>query len=368
MPPVTVSESYDAVLTTTLRKMQPVVRDNISRGNKFYLWLDAHGRVKRDSSGGERIQVALMYALNGGADIYSGYGTLQVAPTDGITSAFFPWSQMAVPITISGLERKQNKGAARLINLLETKTRQSEASATQLYNDCVLAGRILSGATGSLSQFAPRQGTLDPSALGPNPLTVLIDANPARNVAVGSINGSTETWWRNQAKASTATTYSTYLGEKLEMYLTCSRGIMGAPQLILSDQKVYQLYWRSLTAQERFTDTNAVQILHGQENLKFMGAVHIWDEVVADVGTTTANVVDGIGTPLEVGPHGTEYHINHETFEWIVERDTDWAQTEMKTPTDQDATVGHLLWMGQCCVNNRRKSGVLYDVKNDIAA
>ena len=375
MPAITVSEVYDAVLTTTARAMEGEIRNNISRGNKLVSWLKMKGRFRRQT-GGERIQIPLLYGLNSAADIYQGYGTLATTPQDGITSAFFPWSQIAVPISISGLERKKNRGSARMVDLLESKERQSEASATELLNNCLVSGRIVSGATGNRNQFDARVGMLDPSALGPLPLPALIDADPTRSVTLGGINGASgnNTWWRNYSAAGTGTTYRGYMQDKMRMYNLCARGSMGSPDLILSDQYIYEVYWNSLQNQERYVveDPRIIDVLGGSDMLKFKGAIHIWDEVVPDVGASTSSIVDAIGTltngAVQSGAHSTEYYINSNTMEWVVESETDWAHTPFGTPTGQDATVAHLLWMGQCCINNRRKNGVLYDLKNDIVS
>ena len=375
MPAISVTESYDAVLTTTARAMQKTLANNISRGNKLVSWLMYKGRF-RAQSGGERIQVPLMYALSSAADIYQGYGTLATTPQDGITSAFFPWSQLAVPISISGLERKKNKGSSRILDLLQAKETQAEASGKELLNNCIVAGKISSGATGSRNQFVARTGALDPSANGPLPLPALIDSDPTRSVTIGEVNGASgnNTWWRNFTLAATATTYRGYLQDKLRLYNLTSRGIMGSPDLILSDQYIFEVYWNSLQAQERYVVTNeqVIDVLGGTDMLKFKGAVHVWDEVVGDVGTSTSNVVDAVGTlsngAVQSGAHSTEYHINSQAMEYVYESDTNWAHSEFATPIGQDATVAHLLWMGQVCVNNRRKLGVMYDAKNDIVS
>jgi hypothetical protein len=375
MPAISVTEVYESVLTTTARAMMGDIRDNISRGNKLVSWLIEKGRF-RSQSGGERIQVPLMYSLNSGADIFQGYGVLSTMPQDGITSAFFPWCQLAVPISISGLERKKNKGSSRIINLLEAKEKQAEVSGKELLNNCITTGRIVSGATGSRNQFGARLGTLDPSATGPLPLPALIDADPTRSVTIGEINGASgsNTWWRNQSLASTATTYRGYLQDKLRIYNMCSRGIMGAPDLVLSDQYIYEVYWNSLQNQERYvvTDERIINVLGGGDMLKFKNAIHVWDEVVPDVGTSTAHVVDSIGTlsngGLQSGAHSTEYYINAQAMEFVYEEETNWAHTPFQTPVGQDATVAHMLWMGQVCINNRRKLGVLYDCANNIAS
>lgn len=377
MPPVTVSEVYDAVLTTTLRNMQPVLRDNITRGNKLCAYLEMRGRMRR-VNGGERIKVPLMYGLNNTADIYQGYGILSTQPQDGITSAFFPWAQLDVAITISGLEEMQNRGEAAQLGLLQSKTMQSQMSAKQLLNNCVAMGRIASGATGNRNQFVARVGKLDTGAAGPLPLAALIDSNPSRSVAIGEINGANDAWWRNQHVASTATTFKGYLREKGRLYNNCSRGIMGNPDLIISDQLTWELYWGSLEHKERYIIDNQrmIDVLGGagEDMLKFRGAVHIWDEVIPDVGTTTATpetiegLGDGVGTYGVAGANGTEYHLNSEAMEYIVHTARDMVSTPFIKPVNQDARISHILWMGQMTLTNRRKVGVMDDIDTSIAA
>src|SRR3990167_1858251 len=73
--PSSLTDNYDALLTTTLRAMQPRLYDNITRGNKLVAWLKEKGRMRKQDCG-ERVKVGLMHAQNSTADIYSGYGTL----------------------------------------------------------------------------------------------------------------------------------------------------------------------------------------------------------------------------------------------------------------------------------------------------
>lgn len=377
MTATVVSETYDAVLTTTLRNMQPTLRDNVTRGNRLVNFLISRGR-RRFVNGGERIKVPLMYALNSGADVYSGYGQLNTAPQDGITSAFYPWAQMGVPITISGLEEMQNNGAEAVMDLLRSKTQQSEASAMEITNRAIVMGRLSSGATGNVNQFVAIVGKKDNSADGPLPLPALIDADADRSVSIGSINGNTESWWRNQVVASTASSFAGYKQEKNRLYNDCSRGILGNPDLIISDQLVWELYFNSLQSQERYVrdSPQTVDVLGGaaEDMLKFRGAIHIWDEVVPDVGASTATAEtengkgDGVGTYLQSGSHGTEYHLNSQAMEYIVHRQRDWVTTPFIKPVGQDARVAHMLWMGQVVVNNRRKLGVAYDIDNSISS
>lgn len=370
MAAVTVSEVYDAVLTTTLRNMRGPLRDNITRGNKLIAYLEMRGRIKR-VSGGERIKVPLMYGLNSTADVYQGYGLIGTAPQDGITSAFYPWAQIGVSITISGLEEMQNRGEAAVLDLLQSKVMQAEASGRNLLNNCVTMGRLATGATGNLNQFVARVGKMDGGAAGPMPLPALVDASPTRSVEIGSINGNTEAWWRNQAVAFSGSTFAAYKQKKGQLYNNVSRGPFGNPDLIVSDQRTWELYFNSLEAKERYVneDKRSIDVLGGagEDQLKYRGAVHIWDEVVPDAGTSTATAEteigkgDSIGTYLADGNNGTEYHLNSQAMEYIVHDARDWVTTPFVKPVGQDARTAQILFMGQLVVNNRRKLGVMYD-------
>ena len=368
--PSTLTDSYDALLTTTLRAMQPRLHDNISRGNRFLNYLNMRGRW-REQDGGERVKVPLMYSMNSTADIYSGYGNLDTTPQDGISSAFYPWAQLAVSIAISRKEKRQNSGRSAQMSLLESKTKQAAGSIRELLNNCIVAGRLASSTdvAGSLDAFTARRGRLDSGALGPLPLAVLIDANPSRSVLVGNINGNTHSFWRPQADASTATTFAGYKQEMNNLYNDCSKGAGGFPDLMLGDQVAWEQYFNSLQNQERYqvVDKRIVDVLGGMNGgddlLKFRGATFIWDEVVPDVDRS-AEVVDGVGTPTT----SNIWMINSETIDYVVDSETDFITTPFITPVGQDATVAEILWMGALGVNNRRKNGTLYSIVPTIVS
>lgn len=363
--PSSLTDSYDALLTTTARNFMPRLRDNITKGNKYLAWLEDRGRM-RSVDGGERIAVPLMYALNSTAQIYSGYGLLDTTPQDGITTAFYNWSQLSTSVTISRKEERQNSGQSRMLGLLESKMKQAEASLMELLNNCIVSGRITSGASGSIGQFSARIGVLDGSATGPLPLSALIDANPTRSrTDIGNINPNTYTWWGNQIVNSAATSFAGLKQEMLDIYTRCSRGAGGPPDLILADRIGWTTYFNSLQSQERYfrSDARTVNVLGGSSALAFLDAAMIWDEVVPDVDTN-ADVVDGIGTIT----NSTMYFINSESMEWIYDAETNMINTPFMRPENQDARTMQILWMGAMGTNNRRKNGVLFDVSQTITS
>lgn len=362
--PSSLTDSYDALLTTTLRNMQPRLHDNITKSNKLIAWLVDNGRVQRED-GGERVRVALMHAQNSTADIYSGYGTLDTTPQDGMTTAFYDWAQLSTSISISRKEERQNSGPHRLISLLQSKTMQAEVSIKELLNNCVVGGQISSGSSSASGQFVARVGRLDSGASGPLPLAALIDVTPSRSVSIGNINGNTYSFWRNQATSSTGTSFAAMKQEMNQVYNDCSKGTGGAPDLLIADQRAWEQYFNGLQSQERYVIDNprTVNVLGGSEALKFRGGAMIWDEVVPDP-ETNADIVDGIGTVSA----STIYYINSQTWRYVVDTATDFITTPFVRPENQDARVAQVLWMGAVVVNNKRKNGVLYGISRSITS
>ena len=363
--PSTLTDQYDALLTTTLRNYMPRMRDNITKGNKVLAWLDAKGQMKTQD-GGERAQIPLMHQQNSTADIYAGYGQLDTTAQDGITSAFYEWTQLSVSVTISRKEERQNSGRSRILNLLEAKTMQAEVSLQELLNNCIVSGRITSGASSLNGQFSARRGRLDSGADGPLPLTVLMDSNPSRSrTDLGNINPSTFTFWRNQMFESVATTFAGLKQEMMDVYLRCSRGVGGMPDLLICDEVAWREYWAALQNNERYiiTTQKTVDILGGTEALAFRTAALVWDEVVPDV-TTNADVVDAIGTIAT----STIFYINSMALEAIVDSQTNMVSTPFVRPTDQDARTSQILWMGAMGTGNRRKLGVLKGISQTITS
>lgn len=360
--PSSVTDSYDALLSTTLRNYQTKLKDNITKGNKFLAWLDSKGRTRK-VSGGHQIAEPLMHQQNNTADIYSGYGLLNTTPQDGITTAFFDWAQMAVSITISRKEERQNSGKAKILDLLQAKTMQAEVSLKELLNNCLLAGRIISGS--AQEQILARIGRLDSGSSGPLPLGALIDVTVGRSVSIGNINGGTYTFWRNQATASTASSFVGFKNEMNQTYNNCTKGTSGAPDLLIADQAGWETYWLSLSQNERYirSDKSTVDILGGTDALAFRSAAMIWDEVVPDPDTSF-NPVDNIGTYS----NSTIYFINSDAISFVTDSETDFITTDFKRPENQDAKTAQILWMGATTINNRRKLGVMSSISKTITS
>lgn len=352
MPNVSLTTEYNALLSTTLFNYHRTLMDNISKTNVLLhqLMHVVEGGWELVDDIGDRMQVPLMYEL-GNADSYSGYDPLDVTPMDGITSAFWEWRQCSVPIAISSLERKKNKGRARILNLLESKTKQAEMGIHEFFNRRFLVGA--GGSTITTAYVSPVNGS---SFIDPLPL--LIMGNPTSSTVIGSVNQSTNSWWQNQFfDFDAATTFAGFLRELRKLRVRCNRGPGGTPDLHMVDENVYSFYETALAAAHQNPSYQKADIPF--ENIAFYGKPVVYDERVPDVGA---------GSETVTAASGTWFMINSKFFKVKVDSETNFAPTPFQKPENQDAQTAHILWLGGVGVSNRRKHGVGFDIDTTIAS
>ena len=339
------------MLSTTLFNYRRTIEDNISKSSAiWYMLMKSPETYKKIGSIGDRMQVQLMYEL-GQADSYSGYDILDVTPMDGITSAFFDWRQASVPIAISGFEEKKNKGEAKMVDLLEAKTKQAEMGIQEFFNK-----RFLTGAGGSSITTAYSSPTNGSLFLDPLPLLVKYD--PTTSTVIGNINQSTSAWWQNQLQAFTgATTYAGFLQLLRKLRMRCGRGPGGKPDLHIVDENVYALYEAALAAKHQNPSYQKADIPF--DNIMFYGSPVTYDEIIPDVAAGSATVAEG---------SGTWYMLNTKFMSLQVDSETDFTTTPFVKPENQDAKVANILWLGGVGISNRRKHGVGGDIDTTIAS
>ncbi len=348
--PSALTLNYDAVLSTTLFNYRKTIEDAISTTNAFlfYLMKKVPGGYKKITDLGDRMMMPLMYEL-GNADSYSGYDVLDVTPADGITAAFFNWSQAAVPITISGLEEKKNRGEAKIVDLLEAKTKQAELGLQDFFNK-----RMLQGAGGSSISTAYVSAFNGSQFVDPLPLQVSYD--PTQSVTIGNINQNTSTWWRNQTKDFTnATTYVAVLKYLRTLRNNCSKGPGGPPDLHVTTQGTEELYEAALAAAHRNPSYQVADIPF--DNVSFYGKPLTWDEYMPDYGSGTVTQTKGSWVML-----------NTKFWGMRVDAETNFTPTPFIKPENQDAKTSHILWLGAMGVSNRRKQGVGGKIDETIAS
>lgn len=344
--------NYDALLSTTLYNYSSELMDQISTGNVVFWWLKnkREAGMRGVDNIGQKIQIPLMYEL-GKADFYSGYDILDTSSADGITAAFYDWRQMSVPIAISRKEERQNAGKAQIIDLLEAKINQAELGIQDLWGRALLQGNLPNGGSPVVDFVSAANG-----ASGFDPLGFLIQKDPTSAATVGNIAQNTYSWWQNKVKDMSSVATNAAFGQSLRnLYNQCSRGPGGFPDLHVVDQQTYETYESYLATFHRNPDYTKADIPF--DNLKFKGGTVVWDEFVPDVGTPGAMQND----------KGTWFMINTKFLEVRYDKQTNFINTPFVRPANQDAKVSEILWMGATCINNRRKHGVAFTIKNNTA-
>lgn len=257
------SPNLSELITSTLRDRSGKLADNVSKGNALLTRLKEKGAWKPAS--GRTIIQELEYAENSTFMYYSGGEALNIGSSDVMSAAEFDWKQAACAVVATGLEVDvQNTGDAQIINLLSSRIKNAERTMRNnicngMYSDGTGTGGKQIGGLQLLVADAPTTGT------------------------VGGINRANYSFWQNQVydastdggTAATTANIQTYMNR---LYLECSRGGDNT-DLILADSVYYQLFWGSLQAIQRVTDSKMANA--GFQSIKFAGADVVYEDATS---------------------------------------------------------------------------------------
>jgi hypothetical protein len=125
------------------------------------------------------------------------------------------------------------------------------------------------------------------------------------------------------------------------VWLLCTRGT-DKPDLIVSSQDFYSAYEESLQDNQRYMDAKTAAA--GFESLKYK----------------TANIIFDSNTNFATNAE-LMYFLNTDYLYLIQHPEAKWTQDDEKRPTNQDAVVVPMYWMGNLICTNRSLQGRLYD-------
>ena len=310
------SPNLSEIITTTLRNRSKSLADNVSNHNALLSRLNQNGNISTVT--GREIVRELEYASNGSVNFYTGYETLDVSPSDVLTSATFDYKQMAGNVTISGLEQIQNSGTEAIINLLESRIGVLEKTMAN-----TLSTSLYSDGTGS-----------DGKEVGGLQLLVA-DAGTG---TVGGINSTTYTFWKNAQTTATSSAFSTtnVQADMNTMYLNLVRG-NDSPDLIMADGNAYKAFLGSLQAIQRITSD-------GMAKSGFTSVAYLNSDVVFD----------------DACPQDKMYMLNTDYLRLEVAANRNFVPGEAKMSVNQDAMVTPMFWSGNLTCSNRALQGVIH--------
>lgn len=306
--------SFDAILSTTLKKYTPTLEDNVFDDYPLLsMFKRADHIVKID--GGEQIVEPLMYEQNSTAGSYAGYDPLDTTPQEGITSAAYDWKQFAATVAISGIEEIKNQGTSRVINLLEAKVKQAEMSISDSLNVALFAD----GTGNSSKDFAG--------------LEAYVPVNPTVGI-VGGIDRSTagNEFWRNYKETTSAALTVGYMSTA---YNSVSKG-RDVPTHIFTTQSLYEKYESLVAPALRFSDNATADA--GFQNLLYKTAPVVFDR---DCGS------------------GLVYFLNVKYLKLKVHTGTWFKNSPFVKPHGQDARYSQIFSAGNLVMSNSARQGVL---------
>lgn len=314
------NSTFTEMVTSTLRNHSREVVDNISDNNSLLRLLKSRGNIKTES-GGYELVYPVEYANNSTYQRYSGYDTLNVQASDVLSAARYDWAQIALHVTASGRELRQNSSKEAIFKLVKARIKNAQHTASN-----------------NLSIDIYSDGTLSNQISG---LAALV--NSAGTGTVGGINSSNFSFWQNQFLEFSGTPGTANIGTMMnQLWLPCVRG-NDKPDLIVFSHDYYAFYEGGLQQNQRYSKSDSASL--GFEELMYKTARVTFDDN-SNFGTTAAN----------------GYFLNTKYLYLVQHSEAQWTQDDEKKPVNQDAVVVPLYWMGQLVVTNRNVQGRLVNL------
>lgn len=318
----TPSTVFTELVTTTLRNTASEIVDNVSDHNGLTRKLKEKGKIK-NLDGGTEIAIPLEYAENSTYQRFYGYDQLNTNASDVFTSAKYDWAQVALHVVASGRELMINSGKEQMFNLVKSRKKNAYKSAANNFSIDVFSDGALTNQIGGLANIIQTNG----------------------QGTVGGIASATWTFWRNQFReiaGSGAYTKDTIIGEFNAMWLAQTRGA-DQPDLVVLSHDFYSIFEASQQQYLRYVNKSDDANV-GFPSMKYKNA-----DVIFDNNTN-------FSTTAEKG-----YFLNTDYLYIAQHKDAQWTADEEKRPTNQQAVVVPIYWMGNLVCTNRSLQGVLLD-------
>lgn len=315
----TLFTTFTELVSTTYRNHSKEIADNVSTHNALFRRMTEKGRIRLED-GGLSIVQPLDYAENTTYQRYSGYDVLNVAASDVISAAEFPWRQVSVNVAASGLEIRTNSGANRIINFVKAKIKNAQRTMANGLSDDLYSDGTASNQMNGLQAIIADAGT----------------------GTVGGINSSTFSFWQNQVRDAsdnsvTVSAATIEAGMMLPLWLATTRG-NDTPDLIVMDPVYFAFYEASQSSLKRYAPSDDGK--GGMISMKYKTADVFFDSTASGI------------------PASRMYFINTDFLELVAHQDANMEIMPELRSVNQDAIVIPILFQGNLVVSNRARQGV----------
>jgi hypothetical protein len=322
------SSVFTEMVTTTDRSWGSKVTDNVSNHNALLNVMKKKGKIKT-VSGGYEIAEPIEYAENATYQRYSGYESLNTSASDVLTSVKYDWQQVALHVTASGREIRMNMGSKeRMINLVKARKDNALRTAANNFSIDLYSSGALTNQIGGLANIIQTNG----------------------EGTVGGINAANFAFWKNAFKEMTGTNLAaspsvtnaaSMKADMNNLWLGLNRGA-DKPDMIVMSHDFYALFELGEQQLQRYADADIAQA--GFQTLKYKSANVIFDDNT-NFSTTQERA----------------YFLNTDYLYLVQHKEAQWTMDDEKRPTNQDAVVVPMYWMGNLVCTNRSLQGILFD-------
>lgn len=310
--------TVNQLVSTTINNYHRQFADNVSNSNAITALLRMGNRV-RIIDGGKAISTPLTYAEETFA-WYSGTELLSRAVKETISEADYEPANAVSSVTLSGPDLAKNRGRERILNLLEGKIDNAEATMKNNVTKAIYGDGTVAKSFAGLKAFITDDGT----------------------GTVGGINATTWPFWKNQfnslARDAGVLTYPVTKAGMNALWMKLIRGTEH-PDIVVADAELYASYESGLQENQRYADARLGAL--GFETLKYKQA---------------AIVFDGAATGL-VG--GYMLNTKYLKFEIYSGRNFETLDLPDQSP-DMDAVTRHIAFMGALTLSNRSMQGRIF--------
>ena len=321
------SSVFTEMVTSTDRAWGSDVTDNVSNHNALLTRMKSKGKIKT-ISGGYEIAEPVDYAENSTYQRFAGYDALDTEASDVLSSVKYDWKQVALMVTASGEELRKNASKEKMIDLVKARKQNAKRTAANNFSVDIYSDGTLTNQINGLANLIQTDG----------------------NGTVGGVNAATWTFWKNQFKEMTGTNIAaspsaanaaSMKADMNSLWLSLVRGA-DKPDIIVMSHDLYALYELGEQQLQRYADADMAKA--GFNTLKYKSA-DVWFDDNTNFATTAEKA----------------FFINTDFLYLVQHREAQWTMDDPKRPTNQDAIIIPMYWMGNIVLTNRSLQGVLFD-------
>lgn len=309
MPTNSLDSQLSAINSITHKYFVPKLADEVTTSMALLMQMQKKGCMET-VSGGADLRQPLRYARFTARGFYQGTETLDTSYNEKKFALIFPWTQLHVSPTISGLDELKNSGAAKVIDHVKSELEAAKEDIKDLFG------------TGLYSA-----GTDPKSFVGCR--VYLSTSN-----TYGGVSQSLNSWLA--AKVDSTTTVLS-LGAMQQRYEACKED-NDQPDLITCTESIFNSFWSLLQPQQRYQNSQTAAA--GFTSLMFNAA-----EVMEDSYVPTSHMIF--------------HNLKHLKLYSHSDRNFPGKFIDFERPINQDALVSHIYWAGGLICAQPRKQGLL---------